>query len=94
MPFYKWSFHALRQLDGAAGFAENLSFLLSGDNRSDVVSRKKSDIIEEVSSAVIGILQRRGITRETCADLERHAYSVNDAISDSTIRNMHILEAI
>ena len=36
----------------------------------------------------------QGLTKAICGDLEKHAYSVNDAIADGDIRNLHILSAI
>ena len=94
MPYYKWSFRALRQLDGMADFAAQLSFLLTGDNADETVSEVKYDVIETISSDVISILQGQNLTQAICGDLEKHAYSVNDHIADSEIRNLHILAAI
>ena len=94
MPYYKWSFRALRQMDGMADFATQLSFLLSGDNADETVAEVKYDVIETISSDVISILQEQNLTQAICGDLEKHAYSVNDHIADSEIRNLHILAAI
>ena len=95
MPYYKWSFRALRQMDGMADFAANLSFLLlTGDNADETVAEVKVDTIETVASDVISLLQEQELTEAICGDLEKHAYSVNDRISDSEIRNLHILAAI
>ena len=94
MPYYKWSFKALNQLIGTSKFADRLTFLLFGDNRDIAVSEKKYDIIEEIASDIITDLQDRNLTNAICGDLEKHAYSVNDKINDSTVRNMHILTAI
>lgn len=94
MPYYKWSFRALRQMDGIADFAAQLSFLLSGDNADETVAEVKYDTIETVSSDVISLLQERDLTEAICGDLEKHSYSVNDHILDSKIRNLHILAAI
>ena len=94
MPYYKWSFRALRQMDGMAGFATQLSFLLTGDNADETVAEVKYDTIETVASDVISILQEQNLTEAICGDLEKHAYSVNDHIADGAIRNLHILTAI
>lgn len=94
MPYYKWSFRALRQLDGMADFATQLAFLLTGDNADETVAEVKYDTIETVSSDVISLLQERDLTETICGDLEKHSYSVNDHILDSKIRNLHILAAI
>ena len=94
MPYYKWSFRALRQMDGMADFATQFSFLLTGDNADETVAEVKYDTIETVASDVISILQEQNLTEAICGDLEKHAYSVNDHIADGDIRNLHILAAI
>ena len=94
MPYYKWSFRALRGLVGTKDFSEKLSFLLFGDNRDDAVAGQKYDFIEEIASETITRLQDMELTKAICGDLEKHAYSVNDKIADSTVRNMNILIAV
>lgn len=88
MPYYKWSFRALRALDTEGKYTEKLSFLLLGN------SCNKMSVIEEISADIITELKELNITKSDCADLERHAYSVNDCITLSELRNMHILAAI
>ncbi len=94
MPYYKWSFRALRQLWGAEELAEKLSFLLFGDNRDASVTKEKYNTIEEIAYNLISELKERGLSEATCGDLEKHAYSLNDKISDNYIRNLHILAAV
>ncbi len=94
MPYYKWSFRALRDLVGTGELAEKLSFLLFGDNKDSAVAKQKYDLIEEIASETITKLQDRNLTDAICADLEKHAYSVNDKIADTNIRNMNILIAV
>lgn len=94
MPYYKWSFHALRLLDGTDEVADRLSFLLKGDNGDNETAEKKYEFIEKTASDIIELLKERDITSAVCGDLERHAYSVNDKIKDSGVRNMHILTAV
>jgi len=93
-PYYKWSFRALRQLYGMESMADDLSVLLFGDCRDKDEAEKKYDMIEKIASGIIEILQDQEITKATCGDLEKHAYSVNDKIADSTVRNMNILVAV
>ena len=90
LPYYKWSFRALRTLDGGAALAEKLSVLLSGDTDA-VPAARKSDIIEEISADCIAILREQRLSNSDSPDLERHAYAVNDCIADGTVRNLHIL---
>ena len=94
MPYYKWSFRALRELIGTKELSEKLSFLLFGDNRDDTVAGQKYDIIEEIALETITRLLEEHLTEAICGDLEKHAYSVNDRITDITVRNMNILIAV
>ena len=94
MPYYKWSFRALRELAGTKDLSEKLSFLLYGDNRDDTVAGKKHDIIEEIAAETIEQLKDKGWTEAERSDLEEHAYSVNDRIADGTVRNMNILISV
>ena len=94
MPYYKWSFRALRELIGTKELSEKLSFLLYGDNNDNTVAERKYDTIEEIASETITVLQEKELTQAVCGDLEKHAYSVNDKIQDSTVRNMNILVAV
>ena len=91
VPYYKWSFKALRGLEKLSNLSETLEFLISSDND---ISETKTEIIEDIAKMIIGELQEQNLTDAICLDLEKHAYSVNDRVSDSEIRNLHILYAI
>lgn len=91
MPYYKWSFRGLRELEHMEELSRKLSWLVLGDSAA---TEKKYEIMEDISSQVISELQARELTKAICGDLEKHAYSVNDRIRDPLIRNMHILTAI
>ncbi len=93
MPYYKWSFRALREIDRQNVYYGRLSSLLFGDD-SDETAEKKYYTVEEIASQVISELQEKELTKAVCGDLEKHAYSVNDKISDSNIRNMNIFAAV
>jgi hypothetical protein len=84
-PYYKWSFRALRGLPELSELAAPLSKLLTAP---------AADTIETVSAAVIAALQAQNLTVASGADLERHAYAVNDTIRDSELRNLHILAGV
>jgi len=94
MPYYKWSFRALRQIEIGERISDKLSELLFGDNRNGETAEKKYYLIESVASQFIDELQDRRLTEATCGDLEKHAYSVNDRIGDNEIRNLHILAGV
>ena len=92
-PYYKWAFRALRALPRLSLLAEVMEYLLTTDNDGDMAAAKR-DVIEGMAADVIGELRRQGLTRADCGDLEKHARSVNDSISDGDIRNLHVLAAV
>ena len=92
-PFYKWAFRAMRALPRLALLAELMEYLLTTDNDPDMAAAK-GEVMEGVAADVIGELRRQGLTKADSGDLEKHARSVNDAITDGDIRNLHILAAI
>ena len=92
-PYYKWSFRAMRALPRLSITAELLEYLLTTDNEEETASEKYA-VMESVAEDIIGELQAQGLTQAVCGDLEKHAYSVNDRISDAQIRNLHILAAV
>ncbi len=93
MPYYKWQFRALRDLPNGIYIADSLEFLISTDNSTENADIK-IEIINNISEDVIRILKQKEITKATCNDLEKHAYSVNDFIKDGNLRNTHILLGI
>ena len=93
MPYYKWSFRALKTLPGGEDLGRSLEWLLTTDN-SEAMAEDKYFCMEGIASEIIGQLQEQGLTEAVCGDLEKHAYSVNDGIRDSNIRNLHILYCV
>ncbi len=92
-PFYKWAFKGLRELPILAECETALEGLLEyGNNKQEF--ELKCGIIEDIASMVIDELKKQGLTSATCNNLETHAYSVTDKISDNSIRNMHIMDGI
>ncbi len=92
-PYYKWQFRALRELPILSDEAETLELLMTTDNGREI-ARAKADLIENLCSRIITALQDQNLTEAVCGDLEKHAYSVNDRISDPALRNAHILTAM
>ena len=92
-PYYKWSFRALKELPGGEDLARSLEWLISTGN-DEGIAEDKYFCMEGIASDVIEKLQEQGMTRATCGDLEKHAYSVNDSVSDSGIRNLNILVSV
>ena len=93
MPFYKWSFRAMRALPQLSALADTMECLLTTDN-DEPMDAVKQELIEDAASAVIAELQRQTLTDAVCTDLEKHAYSVNDRIESADVRNLHILYAV
>ena len=93
IPYYKWSFRALRALPKLAIKAELFEYLISTGNGEDT-AEEKYDVTDGICADLIDELVDRGLTKANCGDLEKHAYSVNDGIADGEIRNMHVLAGV
>ena len=92
-PFYKWRFRALRALPKLSIEAGLLEYLITTDNEGQL-AQDKYEVIEGIAADIIGELADQGLTQANCGDLEKHAYSVNDGIADSNLRNLHILAGV
>ncbi len=94
LPYYKWSFRAVRGMDGGEALADRLSRIVTGDPADPAAAERMYDEIESVASQTVTLLQEHDLTRAICGDLEKHAYSVNDGIRDGAVRNLHILTTV
>ena len=92
-PYYKWSFRALRTLPKLSLEAELFEYLITTPNGEET-AEEKYYCVEGICADIIDELASQNLTKAICGDLEKHAYSVNDLISDSEIRNLHILAGI
>ena len=93
MPYYKWSFRALRELPGGEDTARTLEWILTTGNGEET-AEDKYFAMEGIAAETIEALQGQGLTNAVCGDLEKHAVSVNDGIADSGIRNMNLLVCV
>ena len=93
-PYYKWSFRALRQLDGGEELADKLSFILQWNRMNEAADERKLEMIEEASMQTVEKLVSCGITDSRSLELEEQAYLLNNRIADSSLRNLHILAAV
>lgn len=93
MPYYKWSFRALRYLELFSTFSDSFEYLLTSEN-DETTAKIKADVIEDIASMIIEYLIENDMSKAVCNDLEKHAYSVNDSVSDPNIRNMNIFSAV
>ena len=91
IPYYKWTFRALKDLEKLSDLYGDLESLISSDNTE---AEKKQKIIEKISACVIDELKAQELTKISSPNLEPHAYSVNDKIKDGEIRNLNILYAV
>lgn len=90
MPYYKWSFCALKKLPILSHLADSLEFLISSANDADTAI-KKQEIIESVCNDIANeVVNSQSVAFHT-AEMERLAYMVNDKIADGNIRNLNIL---
>lgn len=93
MPYYKWQFRGLKNLDILSELAFPLEYLeITGNDLSMV--QDKMEKIEFIAGMIIDELMSQGITDAICMDLEKHAYSVNDYVYDNELRNLNILAGI
>jgi len=92
-PFYKWRFRAMRALPKLPFAAELVEYLITTNNDGRL-AQDKYEVIEDISADIIAELETQGLTAADCADLEKHAYSVNDGIANGNLRNLHILAGI
>ena len=92
-PYYKWSFRAMGSLVVLYNLEYQLNILMTSNNEGSNPS-EKSALIEQLCGQVIDVLREQGMTKATCGDLEKHAYSVNDSIEDGEIRNLNILYTV
>lgn len=93
MPYYKWSFRAMRSLELFSTFSDSFEYLLTSENDRET-AEVKVGVIEDIASMIIGYLIENNMTKAICGDLEKHAYSINDSIADPNIRNMNIFAAV
>lgn len=92
-PFYKWVFKAFSELTLFSEVATEIEFLLTSDN-ADRASVIKQGLIESICGEIADYLIENKMTKATCHDMEKHAYSVNDFVSEPSLRNMNILAGV
>ena len=93
MPYYKWSFRALRKLPLLSELAESLEYLISNGNSENEI-RLKSATVEKICTEVIAEIKNSNLSDYSGDTAEGHAYAVNNSITDHEIRNLHILCAV
>ncbi len=92
-PFYKWAYRGLSRLQILGHIGDALQGLTELDNSAQN-AKVKQEVIEDIALLLIKEFQSQGLTKATCVDLEKHAYSILDSVKDGNLRNMHIMEGI
>lgn len=93
VPYYKWCFRELTSLPRLSHLGTALESLISTPN-DEHSSKEKLLLIDQVSSDIISIIKADNLSDFNGAQLEGHAYSANQKIADSNIRNLHILYGV
>jgi hypothetical protein len=91
MPYYKWSFRAMRELPLLSDMAEPLEFLLTGENGGEA-DGLKIQLVEDICASVLRVLKEQGLTSGSGAYLEAHAFEIQRRIENGAIRALHIME--
>ncbi len=93
MPYYKWCFRGLQRLSRLEDLAKDLEDLISSGN-ADQTAKQKAKKIEEICQKIADELRTQNLTTLQNNEMERQAYALNDTITDSDIRNLHILHGV
>lgn len=89
-PFYKWAIKGIRMLNEFSYTADIFDNILTGDiaHNSDSVFSS----IETVCGDFADYFRETGMSGSSGVFLEPHAYSIQNKIKDSGLRQMHIME--
>ena len=89
-PFYKWAYRRMRELDTLPYLESSLVALTElGNEKAEADAKAES--IEEICVLLTDTLKALGLTDSESRDIERQAYSLQNRIKDSALRNMHIM---
>jgi len=92
-PYYKWCFRGLRDLPLLSDTAGVLEHLISSGNLP-AEAKEKAGEIEGICQRIARTLQEENLCEKGSDEMEHLAYMVNDAVSDSNLRNLHILYGV
>ena len=93
MPYYKWAFYALKDLEILGDLSEPLEYLISSGN-DEKSANKKVQLIEDICAHIAAAINSEVITKTSGGQMEALAYCVNNTIKDGNLRNLHILSAV
>ncbi len=92
-PFYKWAYRGMRKLEKLQYLEASLVSLTELGN-GETEAKAKAESMEEISRILVSELKSQGLTSVKSNLLEDHAVSLQNKITDSNLRNMHILSGI
>ena len=90
MPYYKWSFRALRELEKLPLTAEILEYLISSDNSESSITNKQ-EMINTVISLIRGELWSQKLVGRDNLDLNHMVGELVSRIKDAEIRNLSMM---
>ena len=91
MPYYKWQFRAMEELEILGNMKDALEFLLTGENDA-AGQRLKAQVVEDICAQVVGELRRQKLTCGSWEYLEPHAHDLMEHIENPQIRALHVME--
>ena len=91
MPYYKWQFRAMEELEILGQLKEALEFLLTGEN-DGAGQRLKAQVVEDICAQVVGELRQQRLTCGSWDYLEPHAHDLMEHIENPQIRALHVME--
>lgn len=93
MPYYKWSFRAMRELPLLSEISASLEYLISSGNGENE-AKTKAETVEKICLQIIAEVKNQNLSDYPGDSAEGHAYAVNNSVTDPEIRNLHILCAV
>ena len=92
-PFYKWSYKAMRNLEILCDLETPLVALTELGN-SSAEADAKSQSVEEICIAFSEEFKKQNLISSTQDAFEKQAFTIQNKISNSHLRNMHIMDGI
>ena len=92
-PFYKWVYKNMRRLDFGKDLEISLTALTELGN-TQIESTAKRESIEEICKVIIKELKNQNLISCIDLNLQKHALSIQNKITDNNLRNMHIMDGI
>ncbi len=92
-PYYKGAYRGMRELPNCPDIELALTYLTESGNTNAEATTKR-EMIEDIAAIIINEFHEQDLTLATCNNLETHAYSIQDKITDSNLRNMHVMEGV